>query len=469
MSELGRLKDADGLAADDRATVEQLVWELDGHARHNRLVRSYYDQEYTVYDEVFRLQLASGMLHNDWVTGWATKAVDALASRIRMDGFSAPPGAEPALLDAVCSANNVAAGYMRTLPSKLVSGCAFAVVNRGSDGHAHVRFHDAETASALEPADYLPGAVGAGLCVARMERTAWSRRRPVPTQANVYLPGRVAVLTRRDRTRWAAEVMPTAEPEPMMVALTHIGNGAQPFGHSRITRYVRQLCDEASRTLFRMQVMSTFYMMPRLALMGLSDEQFEAVTSSKMRTYVDSLIATTYGQDGGSPTLQQLNGASPQPFVEQLGMLARQFSFETSVPLASLGVVTSNPTSAEAIEAERGDICDVAERDIESDRESMRRLARLAMAVEGNVATSGLGQAELAVEPHFLPANMASLAARADAAQKYASVREGFGDTDACAEMMGFDRAQARAIKGEIRAARGADLIGGLMDGEHSE
>lgn len=176
----------------------------------------------------------------------------------------------------------------------------------------------------------------------------------------MYLPGRVAVITRRDRTRWAAEVMPTAEPEPMMVALTHIGNGAQPFGHSRITRYVRQLCDEASRTLFRMQVMSTFYMMPRLALMGLSDEQFDAVTSSKMRTYVDSLIATTHGQDGGSPTLQQLNGASPQPFVEQLGMLARQFSFETSVPLASLGVVTSNPTSAEAIEAECGDICDAA-------------------------------------------------------------------------------------------------------------
>lgn len=469
MSELSRLKDADGLSQDERDVVEQLVWQLSTHAGHNRLVRSYYDQDFSVSDPIFQLQIASDRIRDDWVTGWATKAVDALAARVRLDGFAALDGRDEPLLDAVMERNAIDLGYMQTLPSKLTQGCAFVAVNRGPDGHAQVRFHSAEDASAIESADYRPGVVAAGLCVARSERTDWSRRRPVPTQANVYLPGRVIVIRRRDRTHWDAETGETPERDPMMVSLTHLADREQPFGRTRITRYVRRLCDEASRTLFRMQVLSTFYMMPRAAIMGLTDKQFDAMKSDKFKAYVDSLLLGTRDGDGNVPTLQQTTGASPQPFLDQLHMLARQFSFETAVPLASLGVVTSNPTSAEAIEAERGDICDVAERDIASDRESMARVVRLAMAVEGNVPTSELTEHQASVRPHFLPANMASLASRADAATKYAAVRQGFGSTMACAEMMGFDHDQARAIEREVARAQGLELIGGLANGTDTQ
>ena len=92
MSELSRLKDADGLSQDERDVVEQLVWQLSTHAGHNRLVRSYYDQDFSVSDPIFQLQIASDRIRDDWVTGWATKAVDALAARVRLDGFAALDG-----------------------------------------------------------------------------------------------------------------------------------------------------------------------------------------------------------------------------------------------------------------------------------------------------------------------------------------------------------------------------------------
>lgn len=469
MSELCRIKDAAGLDSQAAEAAEQLVRQLEDHASHNALVRRYYDQEFEVGDQLFDLQLISSRISNDWVTGWAAKAVDALAARVRLEGFAATDGLDDPVLDAVTSRNGLVLGYMQTLPSKLVHGCAFAVVNRGADGHAHVRFHSAEDASAIEAPDYRIGAVGAGLCVARSERTSWSKKRPVPTQANMYLPGRVVVIRRQDRTHWAAEPMGVPEPEPMMVSLTHLGSRMQPFGKTRITRYVRRLCDEAARTLFRAQVLSTFYMFPMRALMGLTDEQYDALMTDKMKAYVDAFLMGTRDANGQVPNVQQFNAASPQPFIEQLNMLAKQFSFETAVPLASLGVITSNPTSAEAIEAERGDICDVAERDIASDRESLLRVVRLAMAVEENVPVSGLDEHQLSVRPKFAPANMASLSARADAASKYAAVRQGFGDTDACAEMMGFDRDAVRGISAEVRRARGLDLMGELIGGGDTE
>lgn len=461
MSQLTGIRDAAGdIDAGDRETMDELVWTLD-HARgHNLKVQRYYDQEYTVPDELFRMQIKSDLIRNTWVSGWSTKAVDALASRVRMDGFTGEPeGGEPAL-DEVLARNAIAEGYNETLASKLIQGCAFAAVNLGEDGHAHVRFHSALDAAAIPSGDYRPGAVAAGMCVARCERTAWSGHRRVPTQVNFYLPGRVIVAERTGASQWTAEAMGTPEPEPMFVALTHLGNRNQPMGRTRITHYVRQICDEAARTMFHMQVLGNFYMIPRLALMGLTDAQFETITSNKMRAYIDSMIVTTRDNESNSvPTFQQQNGASPQPFIDVIQLLAKQFSLETSVPLNSLGVVTDNPSSAEAIEAACEDICDVAERDIASDTAALTRVIRLALAVEYDVATNDLGPDQLAIVPHFKPANMASLAARADAAAKYASIRQGFGDTDVCAEMLGFDQGERQRITAQVRRAQGSDFL----------
>jgi len=468
MSQLPGIKDAEGdLSGEARDAIAELVWTMDNRRGHNVRVQRYYDQDYTVDDPLFRMQIKSDLIRNTWVSGWATKAVDALASRVRMDGFAGAQEGDPAL-GAVLAHNALSEGYNETLPSKLIQGCAFAAVNLGEDGHAHVRFHSALDAAAIPSGDYRPGAVAAGMCVARCERTPWSGHRRVPTQANVYLPGSVVVAKRVGPSKWRAESSDVPEPEPMFVALTHLGNRNQPMGRTRITHYVRQICDEAARTMFHMQVLGNFYMMPRLALMGLTDEQFEAVTSNKMRAYIDSMVVTTRDQNTGQvPTFQQQNGASPQPFIDVIQLLAKQFSMETAVPLNSLGVVTDNPSSAEAIEASREDICDVAERDIAADTEALTRVVRLAMAVEQDVATDELPASQLAVSPHFMPANMASLAARADAAAKYASIRNGFGETDVCAEMLGFDSAERQRIAAQVRRAQGSDFLRqAVMGGE---
>jgi hypothetical protein len=83
--------------------------------------------------------------------------------------------------------------------------------------------------------------------------------------------------------------------------------------------------------------------------------------------------------------------------TDELRALACQFSGATGVPLNSLGIVQDNPSSAEAIQAAREDICLVAERDIEADKATLRRVMQAAMSVEKNTTVDMLDTAVTAI------------------------------------------------------------------------
>ncbi len=60
---------------------------------------------------------------------------------------------------------------------------------------------------------------------------------------------------------------------------------------------------------------------------------------------------------------------------------------------------------------------------------------------------------------HFKNPAMPSVASTADAAIKIASTREGFAETDVFLEMIGFDQADIRRIKGQESRARGLKVL----------
>ena len=60
---------------------------------------------------------------------------------------------------------------------------------------------------------------------------------------------------------------------------------------------------------------------------------------------------------------------------------------------------------------------------------------------------------------HFKNPAMPSVAVTADAAIKIASARQGFGQTDAFLEMIGFSQADIRRIKAQERDVRGQLLL----------
>lgn len=449
------IKSASGITDEAKRWVSDLADEYDRHIGHNRKLRRYYDGHVSVSDYG-----VSASIENDQTCHWPQKAVDALADRIRLESLETPEGDQEAL-DEVVRSNGLVVNYNRHVPCKLLYGCMAATVNRDERGHARVRFHSAETFTAIPSPDYTDGTVAAGLAIARRERTDWSDGVAVPTIVNLHTPHNTGEFRQVGDGEWVYTQGETPEPLPTLYVFAHNGTGTlAPFGHTRITRFVRTLTDDAIRCMWHMQVSGAFYSMAKMYLTGLTDAQFDAVMANKSKYQLERLLALTLNQDGeDTAKVGQLSGNSPQPFIDELRALACQFSGATGVPLNSLGIVQDNPSSAEAIQAAREDICLIAERDIEADRPTLARVCRAALAIEKNTTTEALDEADAEVLARFASPMINSLASKTDAAMKIASIDENFAASEEFYGMVGFDEPTTRSIQAQARRANARKFL----------
>ena len=448
--------DADGITEDARYAVELLVDEYDRHARHNETLRNYYDGNVHVGDYG-----VTASIDNDQTCHWPEKAVNDWAERINLEYFTLPDGVDDSVMTDVVERNNLIDNYNQHVPVKGLYGCMAATVNRGMDGHALVRFHGADTFTAIPSPDFTDGVVASGLAIARREYTPWSKRVMVPTIVNLHLPYDVGEFRQYDDGRWSYTDGRMAEPLPTLYVFAHrrVGTVA-PFGRTRITKFVRTLTDDAIRCMFHMQVSGAFYSMAKLWATGLTDDQFDAMMENKDKFQLARMLLLTANEETNrDPNLGQLSGNSPQPFIDELRSLAAQFSGATGVPLSSLGIIQDNPSSAEAIQSGREDICLIANRDIEQDKRTLERVIRAALAVQGNTTTDRLDEGALGIRAKFAKPMLFSDAARADWVTTVESVRPGFGKTDVAARMVGIDDADLDSVKrDETREASAAEF-----------
>ena len=252
---------------------------------------------------------------------------------------------------------------------------------------------------------------------------------------------------------------------PMMEAFCFRPTGTKSFGQSRITPAVRYYVDEVQRTLRYMAVSGALYATPKDVLMGLSEAQFKAMEGENFSVMATSLFKATRSKDGSVPDYRRIQAASPQPYIDSIATYAKLFSGAMGVPLNSLGIVQDNPSSAQAIEAQREDICVAAEDCIETNRESMRNVALMAMAVAENKMLDRLTDEQLSVMPDFRNPMRPSLAATADAYVKIASVLDGFAQTREFLRGQGFTPSEvARPGSG-----RGGGIGPGRAHPEHGQ
>jgi len=455
---------AAGVTDEAKSWIERLAYEYAMHTEHNKVLRDYYDGDVTVSDYGVTADIP-----NDQTCHWPAKAVDALADRIMLRSLLVHDG-DQELLDSIERRNDLVNNYNRHVAVKLLYGCMAATVTRQLDGHARVRFHSAETFTALPSPDYTDGVVAAGLAIARREVTSWSNGKFVPTVVNLHLPNNVCELRQVALGQWEFSEGPTREELPTLYVFKHKGTGTlSPFGQTRITQFVRTLTDDAIRCMWHMQVSGAFYSMAKMVLTGLTNEQFDAVMDNKSKYQLSRLLALTKGEDGDNPDVLQLSGNSPQPFIDELRALACQFSGATGVPLNSLGIVQDNPSSAEAIQASREDICLLAERDIKSDKATLRRVCQAALAVERNVTVAELDEGDADVMAQFDSPILYSLPARTDSAMKIASVDEGFAGSTPFREMVGMDESTIARLESEESRAASAAMVTAIFGGAGNE
>ena len=444
---------ASGLSGEDRGALDDLVQVHMSVSSRNSMLDAYYASEHRTPS--IGIDNIPDSVDPGVRCDWARKAVTSVSERVRMDGFVFEGDYDDPSLDSIDASNHISEAFNRHVASELTHGCAFATVQR-QGGSVAVRMHSAETSAATW--DTAAGRIGSGLVVADTRKYDWAMS-PVPSQVNMHLPGRVVVLRRTGPASWVAETLPTPLDRPMMEAFCYRATGTKPFGETRITKTVRYLVDEVERTLRYMAVSSAIYAVPMIAALGLTDEQFDAMAQSKWLLRVGSWFLSTRDEDGNHPDLEQFAGASPQPYIDAIMAYGKLFSGATGVPLNSLGIVQDNPSSAEAIDSQREDICTAAEDCIESNRVSMRNVALMAMAVEGNTTIDGLTDEQRSVMPHFRNPRTPSLASTADAMVKVASVLEGFSQTREFLTGMGFEAAEVESIRSQLRRAQASSIV----------
>jgi len=450
----GRVRDLPPREAD---TLQELCEVFGYHQAKNDMKARYYEGNIPLREVNLGIALPNGIAGLEIGCEWGAKTVDVLASRSMFDGFVGVTGNDVEAMQDIMNRNRLKTEYAKACRDELKFGCTFATVTMGPDDHPQIRFHSPQTASAVW--DGVAGRIRAGMCIidSVVDESDHTWR---PSLVHLHTPEAIWVLTRIGE-EWFAEEHPHQMGRPLMEPLVWNATTRKPFGRSRIKNSVRRLIQGYVRTVANATIGLEFSTTPQKYLLGITDEQYDAVINNKFKQYVGSIIAATPNPETGSnPTFGQLSQGSIEPHVQMLRVLATQFAAATGLTVTDTGVVNdANPTSSDAILAQSQTLVALAEELNTGNADALNVIARMARAVELDVSLDDLPQEEADIIARFKNPAMPSIAMTADAAIKIASVRPAFAQTDVYLEMIGFNQADIRRIKGQEVRARGLALV----------
>ena len=449
-----------GLTDNERYWLGELITQLEIHWLKNCEKERYYEGKISLRSVNLGIALPDGMRGLEIGCSWGAKCVDVLAARSMFDGFVGENGEDVEELDQIAQANNLVAEYNKATRDELKIGCTFATLSADPKLRCKIRWHSAKTAAALWDGE--KGRIRCGLAVVDTapdnDALFWS-----PSVVNYYTNGAVIVLT-RGRFGWGSRRYAHKMGRPLMEPMIWNATSSKPFGRSRIKAPVRRLIQGYVRTMANASIALEFATSPQKYILGVTDAQYETLTGTKFAQYVGNILAATSNPETGEkPTFGQLSQGSLTPHVEQIRLLATQFSAATGLPVTDTGVVNdANPTSSDAIEAQTKTLVGLAEQLNTGNGDSLRTIAQMALAIANNTTLDGLSDEQKAIVPHFKNPAMPSVAVTADAAIKIASSRQGFAGTDTFLEMIGFSQADIRRIRAQERLQKGAKVLSEL-------
>ena len=448
-----KISNVRGLPAEEYADLLSLINTYNHYSGKNRIKNKYYEGKISLNSVNLGIALPEGMRGLEIGCSWGAKTVDVLAARSMFDGFVGVNGEDVAELDRITDNNNLVDEYIKACRDELKYGCCFATLSDSDEG-VKIRFHSPQMAAANWDGE--KGRIRNGFAIIdtapnNAKSTEWT-----PSRINYYTDDCIWVLQRYD-TLWTAEAHPHKMGRPLMEALIWNATSDKPFGRSRIKEPIRRLIDGYVRTIANATIGLEFSTSPQKYLLGVTDDQYDALINQKFKQYVGSIIAATWNPETGEkPTFGQLLQGSISPHVEMIRILATQFSAATGLTVTDTGVVSeANPTSAEAVMAQSQTLIATAQQLNIGNGVALRGIALMALAISNGVTLADLTEDQKAVVAHFKNPAMPSVAATSDAAIKIASAREGFADTDVFLEMLGFDKADIRRIKAQESKARG--------------
>lgn len=449
----------------EQQMLVELIQVLEYHASKNRIKAKYYEGRIPLNEVNLGIALPQGMSGLEIGCSWGAKTVDVLAARSMFDGFVGTNGNNLEELNNIVAGNRLITEYKKACRDELKFGCDFATLSKDPKLKCKIRFHSAQTAAALW--DGAKGRIGCGLAIIDTVKDESFSSKYKPSLINLYTDDAIWVITCKDYL-WSAKKHAHKMGRPLMEPLIWNATSAKPFGRSRLKEPIRRLIQGYVRTIANATIGLEFSTAPQKYLMGVTDDQYDAIINQKFKQYIGNILAsTTNPETGEKPTFGQLQQGSITPHVEMIRVLATQFSAATGLTVTDTGVVNdANPTSSDAILAQSQTLVATAEELNAGNGDALKTIALMALAIANNVTMEELTDEQKGIVAHFRNPAMPSIAATSDAAIKIASARENFASTDVFLEMIGFDQADIRRIKAQEQRARGQQL---LLDMEEEE
>lgn len=443
------IEQADGLEPAHRAIVHELVQTWQAHLSGNLAKNTYYQGRAQLKD--LGISVPDSLKKLEVSCDWGYKVVEVMADHISFDGFSAADDATDELLRAISRRNSLRLRVSKAVNSALKYCFTMWVVTATDDGHARISAYPPTLATGIW--NDVDERLDAGMYVVSFERKN-GRRTDDPDWVDVMLPD-CLIRLKRHGERWSAEYLDNGLGVVSMFVMPYNPDDDRPFGESRITREVMWNIDCAIRAEVNEEIASAFAASTQKYLLGTDGESFEDV--SKWEAYIGSILEVEMNSDGGTPQFGQLTQPSMQPLTDHFRNICARMSACTGIHVSQFGVVTDNPSSAEAIYAENEPLVKKCEGFIEQAKVALGKVCLAALATENG---QSYGEAEEAYEVSVMFANPSSpqMAQRTDASIKVSSVAPFFAETKEFWRMNGYDDESAELIQRQMAKAKASQL-----------
>ena len=405
-----------GVSEADQATCKALidVWRRKYSGNNTRII--YYD----AHNEFKNFKVAiPDYLGNKAKSciSWPAKAVRSLADLSQYEGLQLDATDNYGLKD-LAEANQLDMIVPQTIISAYKHSCAFLTVFMDSDNQIRIIPRAADMSAGLW--DRRTNRLKAAMTVTDTDVKGHVMG------LNFWLPGYVYECVRSTPNgSFSAAVRRQAYRGVSVVPLAYDPQLDRPFGRSRISRTLMSLTDMAFRTFVRMEVGAEFYAVPRLWFLGLDDEVSQS--ADRWNSLISAINGVSRDENGDVPSMQQVSQVSMQPHSDMLRTIALMAASETDLPNSDLGIISENPTSAEAMaEAERK-LSRTADRQNKLFSRNILNALLIGVALRDNLEATPTDSGARII---WAPTREVSDSQRADYYSKLAAVNQDFAQSD---------------------------------------
>lgn len=394
---------------------------------------------------------------------WPAKAVDYLAARSQFDGFTTSDDARTDDLFQIARTNHLKLLYRKAVTSEL-KHCCVAITVTDSDRGPIISAYPM-TACALLWDDSLKE-IKAGLVVAESKKDPSGKTRK-PSMYKLFTHDSLITIRLVGGSRtWVADYQNHSMGRPLIEPMAYRPTLERPFGRSRITRTVMSLTDDAQREKERSEIAAEFAAYPQKYLLGTDKTMIPK--DSRYAAYIGAIMEVTKGEDGTIPNFGQLAQLSMQPHIDYMRSLAAQFSGATNVPLSALGVVSDNPSSAEAIYAAKEDLVIDAQALNADNGHALVNIAMMALAIKDNTDFATVQNSGVSIEARFKNPSMPSIVSQSNAMMNQINVLPWLAESDVALEELGYNEEQIQRLHSDRAKAQARSLIESLTSSASS-